>query len=214
MPYCKQENILWIHIPKTGGASIYIYFMRKYGKNEITLLSGIRNNILPTKELQNISLQHQTYNTLFKYKELLGIDFNNNLKIISIVRNPYNRIISDLFGFNFINEKSSQHEVFVTIKNKYIGNENLDNHNIPQYKFVCDDNNNLIENITIFNQETLTKNMIDYGYENFNVHFGSTKSKQIDIDESEYINFLNKDSIQLINEYYHYDFVIFGYKKL
>ena len=68
-------------------------------ENEISLLSGIKNKILPTKELQNISLQHQTYNTLFNYKELLNIDFNDNLKIISVVRNPYNRLISDLFWF-------------------------------------------------------------------------------------------------------------------
>lgn len=214
MPYCKQENLLWIHIPKTGGASIYIYFMRKYGKNEISLLSGIRNKILPTQQLQNISLQHQTYNTIFKHKELLNIDFNKNLKIISVVRNPYNRLISDLFGFNFINEKTSQDDVLNIIKNKYIGNKNLDNHNIPQYKFICDNNDNIIENITIFNQETLTKDMINYGYTNFNIHFGSTKSKQIDINESEYIKFLNNDSIKLINEYYHKDFVLFGYKKL
>ena len=56
--------------------------------------------------------------------------------------------------------------------------------------------------------------MINYGYTNFNIHFGSTKSKQIDIDECEYINFLNNDSIKLINDYYHKDFVLFGYKKL
>lgn len=214
MPYCRQENILWIHIPKTGGASIYIYFMRKYGKDKISLLSGIRNKILPTQELQNVSLQHQTYNTIFKYKELLNVDFNNNLKIISVVRNPYNRLISDLFGFNFINEHSSKDEVLNIIKTNYINNNNLDNHNLPQYKFICDDNDNIIKNINIFKQETLTQDMIKYGYTNFNVHFGSTKSKQIDIDESEYISFLNNDSINLINEYYHKDFVLFNYKKL
>ena len=42
------------------------------------------------------SLQHQFYTTLYQFKNKLNINFDN-IKIFSVVRNPYDRIISDLF---------------------------------------------------------------------------------------------------------------------
>jgi len=61
----------------------------------------------------------------------LDISFNNNLKIITIVRNPYTRIISDLFHFKLIKEYTLSTDIFEIIK-KYLYDENLDNHNVPQ----------------------------------------------------------------------------------
>tara|TARA_Y100000389_G_C17444926_1_gene510969 strand:+ start:1677 stop:2330 length:654 start_codon:yes stop_codon:yes gene_type:complete len=214
MPYCKKANTLWIHIPKTGGTSIYIYFLNKYSKKEVTLFSGIRNTILPEEHLKKISLQHQTYETLIKYKELLNIDCNNNTKIFTVVRNPYHRIISDLFSYGIISKKSTPEEVFECIKTKYLYNDNLDNHNIPQYLFVCDKNGILFPEISIFKTESLKKELIDYGFKDFNIRFGSIKSKDISVEKEEYINYLNKNSILLINDFYNKDFELFNYKKI
>ena len=184
MPYCKIKNTLWIHIPKTGGSSVYIYFVKKYSKEHVTLQSGRGNKIIPDNELRKISLQHQTYNTLYTYRDVLKIDFNRNIKLFAIVRNPYNRLISDLFGFGYININSTQEEVFETIKTKYLFNTHLDNHNIPQYNFICDDNGILIDKIHILKTETLNRDMADFGFNDFSILYGSTKSKGVNIDEN------------------------------
>ena len=98
MPYFKNNdiNLLFIHIPKTGGTSLEQYFSDKYSipLNIKSLYSDRINNLL-----FNSSLQHLTYNTIFKNKDILDIDFLNTLKIITIVRNPYTRIIIDLFFY-------------------------------------------------------------------------------------------------------------------
>ena len=156
-----------------------------------------------------ISYQHQTYRTLFEYKTILKIDFNN-IKIITIVRNPYNRAVSDLFYFNLINNKSSKEEVYIKLK-KFINSEFhiYDNHNLPQYEYIIDTNGKINNNIKIFRCENLTNDMINDGFHKFNNNVNTNKSGKID-----YYKFLNKDSINLINNYYDKDFKLFNYKKL
>ena len=55
--------------------------------------------------------------------------------------------------------------------------------------------------------ESLTEDMIKLGYKDFNQKINSNSNKL------NYDNYLNNDSIQLINEYYDEDFRILGYKK-
>ena len=142
MPYYKNEsiNILFIHIPKTGGTNIEQNLKKKCNQ---TVFSEWKNDLLPSP-YNNVSLQHQTYMTIYNYKNELNIDFEN-IKTFAIVRNPYDRIISDLFWFKIINKNTSPEKVFDLIKNNYLYRDNLDNHNIPQYKFVTNEKNELIE---------------------------------------------------------------------
>ena len=175
MPYCKKINFLFVHIPKTGGGSMHNYLLRKYSKNETTLYSGIRNKIIPDSEFQKFSLQHQFYTTLYKYRKELNIDFNDNLRIAATVRNPYTRLVSDLFHFKLIKTDSNPEEVYNQILNNYLYKTNLDNHNTPQYKFVVDENNIIIKDIKIFRFENLSQEIKEYGFSDFNVHTGSSK---------------------------------------
>lgn len=199
MPYYKDIHILLIHIPKTGGSSLEKYLQTK---SHETLFSGQVNDIMPHEHLKQISLQHQTLHHIWKYRKILNVDFNN-LTILTIVRNPYDRIISDLFHFNLININIPPNEVYEIIKN-YIKRTDLDNHNIPQYKFICDAKGNIntyIKNIKIFKTETLTKELHKYGFTDYKGKNGS----------NHYIQYLNEDSIKLINKFYHIDFLIFDY---
>ena len=215
MTYCKKINFLFIHIPKTGGTSVYFYLLYKYSKKEITLFSGKRNKIIPNEKFQRISLQHQVYTTLYKYQKELNIDFNNSLRIVAIVRNPYTRIISDLFHFKLIKIDSNPEEVYNKILNNYLyrtDQVNLDNHNIPQYKFVVDENNEIVKDIKILHFEKMSEEMKQCGFSDFNVHYGSLKDKGINITkEEDYLKYLNHKSIDLINKFYKKDFEIFGY---
>jgi hypothetical protein len=201
MPYFKNNklNLLFIHIPKTGGTSLEKYLSNKYNipLNANSLYST------STTGYQNVSLQHQTYNTLFKKKQKFGINFND-IKMISIVRNPYERIVSDLFFYKLITINTSPAEVFKILQ-KYIVSDKYDNHNIPQHLFLFN-NNKINKDIVVFKTETLTDELIKYGFKDFNIHQNVNKNENIN-----YYNFLNNDSIKLINNFYKKDFKLFDY---
>jgi len=204
MPYFKNLNILFIHIPKTGGSVIADEITKK-GKRRVS--SGRRHNRLP-KPYNKKSLQHQFYTTLYKYRDRLHINFKN-IKIFSVVRNPYDRTISDLFYNNLIKEDFSPDKVFDVLKNNYLYKDNYDNHNVPQYKFVTDKNEKLIPNIRIFKTETLNKdNKLINDYLKIDINI---VQKNVNKDYSKY---LNKKSINLINEFYYKDFELFNYKMI
>jgi hypothetical protein len=218
MPYFKNNNIniLLIHIPKTGGTSLEFYFSDKYNielnsKSLYMLLDKeqINNNIVI-----NSTLQHMTYETILKYKKEFNINFNN-IKIITIVRNPYERLISDLFFQSIITINSTKEEVFNRIKSYLISD--CDNHNIPQHVFITNDKKELMSNIHILRTETLSTDMHNLGYENFDEYCKAnvnTHKVNSNLCKVNYYDFLNDDSIKIINDYYDYDFKLFNYKKI
>lgn len=164
------------------------------------------NNKLLNPPHDTISLQHQFYTTLYQFKHKLDIDFDN-IKIFSVVRNPYDRIISDLFWLKLIKKEFNSKKVCDIIKNYYLNRNDLDNHNKPQYKYITDENSELIKNIKIFKTETLNKSCEEIN--NFLGFSINIIKKGVNKDYSKY---LNKESICLINDYYKKDFELFDYK--
>lgn len=209
MPYFYNNdvNILFLHIPKTGGTSLENYFEKKF---EIKLNKDSLFTIYPKDFFKGYSFQHQSYKTIRMNKPVFRIDYDN-LTVISIVRNPYNRIVSDLFFRNLIKESSNPNDVYNVIK-KYLEEANdpkHDNHRIPQYLFLLDENDEIIKNIKLLRTESLNQDIKALGYNDFNQHdqVSSVKNKN-------YYSYLNIDSINLINEFYEKDFEYFGYKKI
>lgn len=212
MPYFELngQNILFIHIPKTGGTSIGTYFSNKTKQRSEYNLISIKNKV------NNVCLQHQ----------LLHDIFNNNLKkfdttyilskynkIFTIVRNPYHRIISHLFFTKKLNIDSTIDDCTKELVNrfdKYFNSEMChDNHIRPQYEFIYDfTNNKLYDNVIILHQENLNEGMQDIGFTDFNIKVNNNKTS---ID---YNKFLSKINIDLINVFYDKDFEYFGYTKL
>ena len=213
MPYFKNDNInvLLVHIPKTGGTSLESYFSSKFKipLNNNSLFSSIETKrLLDAKMKLNSTLQHITYSQMVKYSKIFNIDFDN-IKIISIVRNPYERLVSDLFFNNLIGVNASKEQVFYIIQ-KYIASRpgSYDNHPLPQYKYITNDKREIIQNIHILKTENLTNEMKNLGYTDFNVHANAT-SKKVD-----YYKYLNDESIEIINQFYHLDFILFNYDKI
>ena len=202
MPYYKDKNILFIHIPKTGGTIIENQLKLNCKQ---TLYSGKTNELL-AYPYNNISLQHQVYNTIYKYRDKLSVDFNN-IKMFSLVRNPYDRLISDLIWFKLIDKNYTSDQVYKVFVNNYISRSDLDNHNIPQYKFLVDDNSKLNPNIEIFKCETLNEN---------NDKINECLGVNIDIIQDnvnkDYSIYLNQNTIDLVNKIYKKDFELFQYK--
>ena len=214
MPYFTNNNdinLLLIHIPKTGGSSLEMYFSIKY---KIPLDHKSLRTLTPLECFNNISCQHFTYQDIIKYNDTIYHVDLNNLKKITIVRNPYDRVVSDLFWNKLININSTKDEIYTQLLNNYTKkyNENshiYDNHVTPQYIYLLDNNNELLNDIKILKTENLNKEMFDLGYNDFNFH--SLNSR---IDKKDITKFLNNMSIQLINIFYNKNFKIFNYKKI
>ena len=201
MPYYKEINVLFIHIPKTGGTVIE-NSIKKHANQ--TLYSGKTNTLLDSP-YNNISLQHQVYTTLYEFKNRLHINFDN-IKIFCVVRDPYDRIISDLFWYGLIETHFDSNQVYHVIKNNYLHRTDLDNHNIPQYKFITDENGKLITNIKILKTETLNEENDELNiFLEFDVNI-----KQPNVNK-DYSKYLNNESISLINIFYKTDFELFNY---
>lgn len=205
MPYYKDINLLFIHIPKTGGTSVEHYLKKTYNQTLHSTL--VNNHILFEKFKIKSSLQHLTYKNICEYKNTLEVEINKDLKIITIVRNPYDRIISDLFFYKLINDNTTSDDVYKIIK-KYIYEDCHDNHNIPQHEFLIDQNNKIIPEVTIFKTETLTEDLKKYGFTDFDLKIHQNR---LNIKKENYKNYLNNDSIKLINEFYKKDFELFNY---
>jgi hypothetical protein len=208
MPYFKNNkiNLLFIHIPKTGGSSLEKYFSVKFNipLNKKSLMSTEDIRDYYDKPEINSSLQHLTYNTINKYKDFFKID-ESNIKILAVVRNPYHKVLSDLFYLKKIDTTSTEEEVYSSIQ-VYL-KENYDNHTTPQYKFITNKNEDLIENLLLIHTETLNEDMNKLGYKDFNIKMNMNPNT-VDYDK-----YLNNDSISLINEIYNKDFELLNYNK-
>lgn len=204
MPYFYNDkivNILFIHIPKTGGTSVETYLSKKYNieLNEKSLF-------IYKKHFMNASYQHQLYINIKNNKDFFNINFNE-IFIFTVVRNPYDRIVSDLFFLKIINDVMSTENICSVIKDEYLI-KSYDNHSIPQHLFLLDEDGEINENIKILKTETLNEDMYNLGYKDFKNHLYKIEKKKNTID------YLNSESIRIINDYYDRDFLLFGYDKL
>ena len=206
MPYFKEFNILFIHIPKTGGSNIENFFLH-YSKNKPTINNLLSNNI--NIKINNHSLQHMTYIEYYNNKEFFNINLND-LKIITVVRNPYDRIISDLFYLKFAKPDNDRDQIEEIIKNYLYSNHLYDNHKLEQYKFIIDKNNKINQNIIVLKCENLNEQMKILGFPDFEKFCNYTKNNF----NKNYLKYLNDNSISLINNYYKLDFEYFNYEKL
>jgi hypothetical protein len=122
--------------------------------------------------------------------------------ILAFVRNPYERVVSDLFWLKFNSKGDSPEDIYDTLQNYYFDREDLDYHNYPQHYFLIDKNGKQIENVRIIKTEDLTNSLQNIGFFDYNHNVNDDKS---------YMKYLNKDSIRIINSRFKKDFELFKY---
>jgi hypothetical protein len=223
-----QEKIIFVHIPKTGGTSIENYLLNQFGYNRgsLTLTDGLyRGFDSQEKTLLPYPAMHAPLYLMESMLKHAKIEVDNTWKIFSIVRNPYDKFISELFFF-YQDLMLYHYHTLSKHDQKYLINYCIDlywedgsyknhhsNHSIPQYKF--------------FEKTQLTSLIFQYeeGFESIltklNLYQGDKIPRFLDLFKRQNIPKLKsyeeaytKKLIQCVNEKYFIDFKKYGYKML
>ncbi len=202
-----KQKIKFVHITKTGGTSIEevgkkngilwgMYDEKiKYKKLKIGKMSGAIWHIPPRNFITNPYSKHITF---------------------AVVRNPYNRILSECFckwGGKYKQrefENVDEFNAYITDRiNKCMEPHFF--HFMPQYIYTHDENDKLIINHIIY-------------FENLKEEFDILMKKLelnivLDVDTNKSnkkygIADISPENIKLINKIYHKDFVFFNYNKI
>jgi hypothetical protein len=190
-----DANVIFIHIPKVGGTSIA---HRLFGKR-----AG--------------------HDSASKVKAILGEETFNNMYSFSIVRNPYDRVVS---AYHYAIQGGGSHggirsqpvyrtNLFATFS-MFVQNwlilqdpEELDIIFRPQHYFICDKNDKVLVD-WIGKIEDLDE--IEH-------HLSSELKKEIKISRrnttrrKHYSKYYDAELQQMVYEYYRLDFELFGYSK-
>lgn len=217
----KKKELLFIHIPKTGGTTIERSFLANGFNVGIYNTDFYKSSIYKSNEYDNkniiikndrIELECSFWHVPYKYDNY--INFNNYITF-TVVRNPYSRLLSEYnwreFGkFYKLDPNTENINEFI---DSFLNNGEIsydgDCHLVPQNEYIYDYYGNKVENI--LKQETLDEDILKF-IEKYNLDikyshevYNSQKSKNLQISD------LTDKSIQTINKYYKLDFDMFNY---
>ena len=208
------NNLKFLHITKTGGTSIEEFAIKigiKWGKYDKIFYDKFKKN-----GFWHIPLCYFEIEIIKKYNWF------------TIVRNPYNRIVSEinfLIKDKYIDINKVDINIYLnniltniiidekTLNKKFIELDNImyKFHFIPMYFYTCyNDYENIIPNLKIIKFENLNKKVNNYFEklnikEKFNVHENKNEKKIFEFED------LSIKNIKLINKIYKKDFELFNY---
>lgn len=151
-----DNQIFFLHIPKTGGSTFHSAFVSHNKKHSKALYCDISAE----KKGTEVPQQHYTYKQCVK-----NIDDFNQLDKFTLIRNPEHRTISDYCWFNSYTKKYKKHVKTIdedhfnswlhdAINHYKNDNSYMHNHFVPQQQFIGKD-------VNVFLTEDYDK-MIDY----------------------------------------------------
>jgi len=222
-----KEKLIYIHIPKTGGISIEEFLQSYYGYVRNAFLFNHGYGIYPASNNGgNTVYPHMHYPLQYVVKELNKnqIEVDNSWNIFSIVRNPYNKLISALFydknlplKYNYFTLPENQrhhylNSILTQFTNSDINHNYHSNHSYPQYKFF----DNIDLDCKIFKFESGLKNILnEMGYSNLdNLPHKLDTFTSIGISKPKYETIYTNQFINYVNQTYAKDFEMFGYEML
>ena len=199
MPHLIKEKILFLHVPKTGGTNILNYFVKRHDS---------KDNLKLYYPVGDLEWSHATYDMC---KKELGNIFNEIYKF-TIVRNPYDKMVSEFFYRKKYNYKRTFNSLEMNFE-KFINHlyENFQSikqmphieqsHFIPQKKF-CG------EGVNEFKFEKFEE-IILFLNKKFNLAIVNKKENQS--EHSNYKEYYNDEIAKKIFKLYEEDFDYFKY---
>jgi len=198
----NKRNVLFIHIPKTGGTTIENWLYKTGDFKQLLFSEHILKDT-------RVTGQHFGFETL---ENLIGDLNTKDLYKFAIVRNPYDRLISEFFYRVKIKdltlgekpEKYFSSWVDCTFKMYKNDNSILDNHLRPQSYFVSDD-------VVCFKLENGIENAISQVAQELQLEKAkSIESKKVG-EKKEVV--WSKSALDKVHELYECDFKNFEYQK-
>ncbi len=91
-----EKRFLFVHVPKTGGNSIQS-ILRKYSEDQIVCATPHQDGI-ERFAVRNDRFNTEKHSTLTHYKNVLGAEVYHSLFRFSVIRNPWDMMISHYFS--------------------------------------------------------------------------------------------------------------------
>ena len=213
MPICNRNNVIFVHIPKTGGTSIEKLFGMYNENSNIPDLDKLHGHVPvenSTKVKNPLSLggnygyylQHLSINEI---KRIIPDHIYIDKNIFTCIRNPWDRIVSEyIWAYSFLKFDDFINKVFDVVSNRIM----LDTENVhfrPQNEFL----NSELNYICRFEEfKNDLGNLIKSLSLNINVNKIPHEKKSI---RNHYSQYYSSKSIALIEEIYAKDIEIYGY---
>jgi len=223
MPINRKSELLFIHIPKTGGTKIEEILDMKFAGDDPKVSSEkLYGFVRIYDELHE--LQHLTYKQTLDFGLVDKSLFDKCYKF-AFVRNPLDRVVSEYFwlGYKyfskfedfveFLHKRKGEPDVRGTVEN-YMSLDWLLNSPFyaPQHKFICDRRGKLmVDFLGRFENfpkdlATLLDNLgVEYDEEFLFKKVNATKHEK-------YTTYYNKKTRDMVKSIYKRDFEIFGYE--
>ena len=140
---CKPFNFIFVHIPKTAGRSVELFFLNKLGLNRENEADReellIIKNDEPAKGPEKLS--HLSAVEYVQCGHISQQDFSSSYKF-SFVRNPWARLVSEYRYRNFPGHRSFKD--FVMNKLPPPGRDDKYRHIMPQTEMLYDETGRLL----------------------------------------------------------------------
>jgi hypothetical protein len=206
MVFLEPLELVFIHIPKTGGTSFTEYLRHMYHINlDANALFGA-----PGETINLHSLQHCTYREIREWLHDRGKDIGD-YTILAFIRSPYYRLMSELFYLQRIPPNTKPTEVYRFAKALleerdppllYDTYARYDNHLLSQSEFLIDESGEIPNNLTILESEDIDSIFPLLDTRRLNASFGGKTTPDY------YDRWINDDFRQLVQTYYAKDFAM------
>ena len=225
---CKPFNCIFVHIPKTAGRSVEMFFMNRLNldrdKNEDRAQLLINDNPDPAKGTEKLS--HLSALEYVQCGYIAQQEFSDCYKF-SFVRNPWARLVSEYRYRNFLSHKNFKD--FVMNKLPSPGRDDKYRHIMPQTEMLYDKAGNLlVDFVGKFErlQQDFDQVCKHLGFEDSSLqHVNSSDKKSRELrrkvrnflhrnDESElsnYVDFYDTETRETVSKLYRADIENFGY---
>lgn len=209
LTFADGTRLLYIHIPKTGGTSVFTYLEPRAVDVALVRETG-------DDTWQNISLHHVTLATILHEAAAGNPQFaavrTVTDAVMATVRHPCMRMVSTLFFWHLIRPDHTPdqvYEVIAMVMRHYTKDPTVwDGHFRPQCEYVCDAQGELYPGIVVLKQESLVADLAAHGYPDFACH---ALPNPYQVPESRYMSYLNRASLDVIYQWYAHDFAWFHY---